>query len=108
MTQKSLGNQDEIPDELKSEKALNKYYMLPFLLGILGMFYQYKKGREGKQDFWVIMLLFFMTGLAIIIFMNQVIFCMGKCCIPFCTAMVVPVLSSHIDRYDNEANTRCD
>ena len=66
-----LGNQDEIPDELKSEKALNKYYMLPFLLGILGMFYQYKKGREGKQDFWVIMLLFFMTGLAIIIFMNQ-------------------------------------
>lgn len=66
-----LGNQDELPDELKSEKALNKYYMLPFLLGILGMFYQYKKGREGKQDFWVLMLFFFMTGLAIIIFLNQ-------------------------------------
>ncbi|MDE5639081.1 MAG: DUF2723 domain-containing protein, partial [Odoribacter sp.] len=66
-----LGNQDELPDELKSEKALNKYYLLPFLLGILGMFYQYKKGREGKQDFWVLMLFFFMTGLAIIIFLNQ-------------------------------------
>lgn len=66
-----LGNQDELPDTLTSEKALNKYYMLPFLLGLLGMFYQYRKSREGKQDFWVVMLLFFMTGLAIIIFLNQ-------------------------------------
>ncbi len=66
-----LGNQDQLPDSLKEEKALNKYYMLPFLLGLLGMFYQYRKGREGKQDFWIVMLLFFMTGLAIIIFLNQ-------------------------------------
>lgn len=66
-----LGNQDELPDEMKSEKALNKYYMLPFLLGILGMFYQYKKSRQGKLDFWVILLLFFMTGLAIILYLNQ-------------------------------------
>lgn len=66
-----LGNQSEIPDTLKSEKALNKYYMLPFLLGLLGMFYQYRKGREGKQDFWVVMLLFIMTGIAIIVFLNQ-------------------------------------
>lgn len=66
-----LGNQSELPDSMKEEKALNKYYMLPFLLGLLGIFYQYRRGKEGKQDFWVVMLLFFMTGLAIIIFMNQ-------------------------------------
>ena len=57
-----LGNQDELPDNLKNEKANNKYYMLPFLLGLLGMFYQYRKGKTGKQDFWVVMLLFIMTG----------------------------------------------
>lgn len=66
-----LGNQSELPDALKAEKAYNKYYMLPFLLGILGMFYQYRKGRKGKQDFWVVMLLFILTGIAIIVFLNQ-------------------------------------
>lgn len=71
LDQLRLGNQSEIPDTLKNEKALNKYYMLPFLLGLLGIFYQYRKGREGKQDFWVVMLLFIMTGIAIIIFLNQ-------------------------------------
>ena len=56
----------------KATKALNnKYYMLPFLLGLLGMFYQYRKGKTGKQDFWVVMLLFIMTGIAIIVFLNQ-------------------------------------
>ena len=66
-----LGNQDELPDNLKNEKANNKYYMLPFLLGLLGMFYQYRKRKTGKQDFWVVMLLFIMTGIAIIVFLNQ-------------------------------------
>ena len=66
-----LGNQSELPDTLKTEKAYNKYYMLPFLLGILGMFYQYRKGRTGKQDFWAVMLLFILTGIAIIVYLNQ-------------------------------------
>lgn len=66
-----LGNQSELPDSLKAEKGYNKYYMLPFLLGLLGMFYQYRKGRSGKQDFWAVMLLFLLTGLAIIVFLNQ-------------------------------------
>lgn len=66
-----LGNQSELPDTLASEKAYNKYYMLPFLLGLLGMFYQYRRGRTGKQDFWTVMLLFIMTGIAIIVFLNQ-------------------------------------
>lgn len=66
-----LGNQSELPDALKAEKAYNKYYMLPFILGLLGMFYQYRKGRTGKQDFWAVMLLFFLTGIAIIVYLNQ-------------------------------------
>lgn len=66
-----VGNQSELPDTLKSEKAWNKYYMLPFLLGIAGMFFQYRRGRGGKQDFWVVMLLFFFTGIAIILYLNQ-------------------------------------
>lgn len=66
-----LGNQSELPDTLKNEKAYNKYYMLPFLLGLLGMFYQYRKSKTGKKDFWIIMLLFLLTGIAIIIYLNQ-------------------------------------
>ena len=44
---------------------------LPFLLGILGMCYQYRQGRTGKQDFSVVMMLFILTGIAIIVFLNQ-------------------------------------
>ena len=66
-----LGNQDELPDTLKSEKGYNKYYMLPFILGLLGMFYQYRKGRTGKQDFSIVMMLFILTGIAIIVYLNQ-------------------------------------
>lgn len=66
-----LGNQSELPEALKNEKSMNKYYMLPFLLGLLGIFFQYRKNKKGKLDFWVIMLLFFMTGIAIILFLNQ-------------------------------------
>lgn len=66
-----LGNQDELPDILKNAKGKNEYYLLPFLLGILGMIYQYKRGKSGKQDFWTVMLLFFFTGVAIILYLNQ-------------------------------------
>lgn len=66
-----LGNQSELTDTMKNAKSRNTYYMLPFILGVIGMFYQYRKGRGGKQDFWVVMLLFIMTGIAIIVFLNQ-------------------------------------
>lgn len=66
-----VGNQSELPDSLKAEKARNKYYMLPFILGVVGMFYQYRKGKTGKHDFWSVMLLFFFTGIAIILYTNQ-------------------------------------
>ncbi|MDR0982907.1 MAG: DUF2723 domain-containing protein [Culturomica sp.] len=66
-----LGNLEYATDQMKTDKSLNKFYMLPFLLGLIGMFYQYRRGKGGKKDFWIVMLLFIMTGLAIIVFLNQ-------------------------------------
>lgn len=66
-----LGPQDKIPDELKNNKGRNKYYFLPLILGILGMMYMYRKGQKGKQSFWVVMLFFIFTGLAIVVYLNQ-------------------------------------
>ncbi len=66
-----LGDQDNLPASLANNKAKNTYYFLPFLLGLLGIFFQYSKGAEGKKGVWVVFLLFFMTGLAIVIYLNQ-------------------------------------
>jgi hypothetical protein len=63
-----LGNQLELPDNMKNNKARNKYYMLPLLLGLIGLYYHYKKHRN---DFQVTMMLFVMTGIAIVIYLNQ-------------------------------------
>jgi hypothetical protein len=66
--QMRLGPQDNLPKSLASNKARNKYYMLPFILGILGLLFQ---AQRNKKDFWTVMLLFFMTGLAIVLYLNQ-------------------------------------
>lgn len=63
-----LGPQDNIPATIKNNKARNTYFMLPLILGLIGFFYQMKKQRN---DFWVVGLLFFMTGLAIVLYLNQ-------------------------------------
>ncbi|MCD7962765.1 MAG: DUF2723 domain-containing protein [Rikenellaceae bacterium] len=63
-----LGPQDNIPSELANNRGRNKYYFLPFILGMIGLFYQLLKDKRG---FVVIMWLFFMTGLAIILYLNQ-------------------------------------
>jgi hypothetical protein len=63
-----LGDQDTMPDALKNNKADNKLYMLPFILGILGILYQY---RKDKQDALISGLLFFFTGIAICLYLNQ-------------------------------------
>lgn len=63
-----LGNQSQLPDTMKNNKANNKYYMLPLLLGLVGLFYHYKKHRN---DFRVTMVLFIMTGIAIVVYLNQ-------------------------------------
>ena len=66
-----LGDQDNLPDSFKNNRARNTYYFLPFLLGLLGIFFQYNKGKEGKKGLWVVFLLFVLTGLAIVIYLNQ-------------------------------------
>ncbi len=66
-----LGDQDNLPPRFANNKARNTYFFLPLLLGIIGIFYQYQKGKKGKEGLWVVFLLFFMTGLAIVVYLNQ-------------------------------------
>ncbi|MCR5361210.1 MAG: DUF2723 domain-containing protein [Bacteroidales bacterium] len=64
-------NQSTLPSSIAENKGHNVFYMLPLLLGIIGLMYQAFAGREGIQGFWVVFFLFFMTGLAIVIYLNQ-------------------------------------
>lgn len=66
-----LGPQDNLPPDIADNKGHNKYYMLPLLLGILGIIYQLRKGKKGEQQLWITFMLFFMTGLAIVLYLNQ-------------------------------------
>ena len=73
-----LGNQDWLPDELKENKGHNVFYCLPLILGLIGLFWQSlakhfnnAKDQTGIRQFWVVFFLFFMTGLAIVIYLNQ-------------------------------------
>ena len=67
-----LGNQDLLPSDLKNNKGHNVFYCLPLLIGLLGFFWQAFKGKKGIQQFWVVFFLFFMTGIAIVIYLNQI------------------------------------
>ena len=66
-----LGDQSKLPDDLKENKGHNVFYCLPLLLGLIGLFWQAYRGKRGIQQFWVVFFLFFMTGLAIVIYLNQ-------------------------------------
>ena len=66
-----LGNQDLLPTSVKENKGHNVFFALPLILGIIGIVWQLVNGRKGKQQFSVVMLLFFMTGLAIVLYLNQ-------------------------------------
>ncbi|MET0392112.1 MAG: DUF2723 domain-containing protein [Chitinophagaceae bacterium] len=63
-----LGDQNMLPDSVKQNKARNQLYMLPFILGILGCVYQFLRNRK---DWVVSFLLFFLTGIAVVIYLNQ-------------------------------------
>jgi len=63
-----LGNQDVLPSSMTLNKALNRFYLLPLILGLIGFVYQLL--RHGR-DWSVVMLLFFFTGVAIVIYLNQ-------------------------------------
>ena len=66
-----LGDQSTLPAEFKDNKGRNTYFLLPLILGIIGIVFMYNRGIQGKKDLWTITLLFFMTGLAIVIYLNQ-------------------------------------
>lgn len=63
-----IGNQKELPEFQKNNQANNKYYMIPFLLGLFGMFFHYQRR---PRDFAAIMALFIITGIGIIVYSNQ-------------------------------------
>ena len=70
-----LGDQSKLPTELRENKGRNVFYALPLLLGLLGLFWQVYKNNDGLSDgvkqFWVVFFLFFMTGIAIVVYLNQ-------------------------------------
>ena len=67
-----LGDQSKLPDELKENKGHNVFYCMPLLLGLIGLFWQsLRRGHKGIRQFWVVFFLFFMTGLAIVFYLNQ-------------------------------------
>ncbi len=63
-----LGDQSDAPEALAGDKGKNHYYFLPLLLGLLGLFFQFDKDKRGC---WLNFLMFFMTGIAIVIYLNQ-------------------------------------
>ena len=66
-----LGPQTDIAPDVADNKARNVYYMLPLLLGIIGIIYQLRLEEKGFQSFLVVFMLFFMTGIAIVLYLNQ-------------------------------------
>ena len=66
-----VGDQTLLPTDLKENKGRNVFFMMPLLLGLLGLFFQLYSGKKGLESFWVVFFLFFMTGLAIVIYLNQ-------------------------------------
>ncbi|SDK70277.1 Uncharacterized membrane protein YfcA [Salinimicrobium catena] len=63
-----LGSQDELPSDVKNNKARNTYYFLPLLLGLLGLVFQFTKD---KKNFWVLLVFFLFTGIALKIYLNE-------------------------------------
>lgn len=63
-----VGSQDKLPDDMKNRPSRNTYYFLPLLLGLAGMFFQLQRD---VKNFWVVMFLFILTGLAIVVYLNQ-------------------------------------
>ncbi len=66
--QMRLGDQSMAPDYLKNNRAKNHYFMLPLILGLIGLFFQFARDKRGC---WLTFLMFFMTGIAIVIYLNQ-------------------------------------
>ena len=66
-----LGDQKLLPESLRQNKGHNVFYGLPLILGLIGIYWQLVRGKRGKQQFSIVFFLFFMTGLAIVLYLNQ-------------------------------------
>ena len=72
-----LGDQSKLPSDLRDNKGHNVYYFLPLILGLIAIFWQLgkrnnqNKNKEGYRSFAIVFLLFFLTGLAIVVYLNQ-------------------------------------
>ena len=66
-----VGDQSNLPEVFSKNKGRNTYYMLPLILGILGIAFLVQRKEKCKQTFWITMTLFFMTGIAIVLYLNQ-------------------------------------
>lgn len=63
-----LGNLDELPEAMREDPARNKYYLLPFIFGLIGLFWH---ARKAPKEFLGILGLFVITGIGIIVYTNQ-------------------------------------
>lgn len=66
-----VGPQDDMPADIADNKGHNVYFLFPLLLGIIGLLYQAYSNEKGIQTFWITFFLFFMTGIAIVLYLNQ-------------------------------------
>lgn len=66
-----VGDASSLPTDMAQNPGRNVFYMLPLILGIIGLLYQAFTGKRGIEQFWVVFFLFFMTGIAIVIYLNQ-------------------------------------
>ena len=66
-----LGDQSLLPSELKENKGHNVFYCMPLFLGLIGLLWLFFRDKKSRQQFWVVSLLFFMTGIAIVLYVNQ-------------------------------------
>ncbi len=66
------GDPSLLPADLgKNNRGHNVFFMLPLILGLIGLLWQAFEGRKGIEQFWVVFFLFFMTGIAIVLYLNQ-------------------------------------
>ena len=63
-----IGSQDNLPVRIVNEKSRNRYFLLPFILGLAGFLYHFQRNRK---DSWIVILLFLFTGIAIVVYLNQ-------------------------------------
>ena len=75
-----LGDQELLPESLRQNKGHNVFYALPLLLGLIGIYWQWMRGKKGMQQLSVVFFLFFMTGLAIVLYLRSEERRVGKEC----------------------------